>query len=46
VPKHGGAKRRVWRKVHLAIEASTLEVRAVEFTDGTAGDAPMLPGLL
>jgi len=44
--KHGGAKRRVWRKVHLAIDEATLEVRAVEFTDSTVGDAPMLPGLL
>ena len=44
--KHGGAKRRVWRKVHLAIDESTLEVRAVEVTDSRIGDAPMLPGLL
>ena len=44
--KHGGAKRRVWRKVHLAINEATLEVRAVEFTDSTVGDAPMQPGLL
>ena len=44
--KHGGAKRRVWRKVHLGIDEATLEVRAVEVTDSTVGDAPMLPGLL
>jgi transposase len=44
--KHGGAKRRVWRKVHLAIDEATLEVRAAEFTDSTVGDAPILPGLL
>ena len=44
--KHGGARRRVWRKVHLAIDESTLEVRAVEITDSRIGDAPMLPGLL
>lgn len=44
--KHGGAKRREWRKVHLAIDASTLEVRAVEFTDTRIGDTPMLAGLL
>ena len=44
--KHGGARRRVWRKVHLAIDEATLEVRAVEVTDSTVGDAPMLPGLL
>ena len=44
--KHGESKRRVWRKVHLAIDEATLKVRAVEFTDSTVGDAPMLPGLL
>ena len=44
--KHGGTGRRVWRMVHLAIDESTLEVRAVEFTDSSVGDAPMLPGLL
>ena len=44
--KHGGARRRVWRKVHLAIDEATLEVRAVEITGSGVGDAPMLPGLL
>ena len=44
--KHGGARRRVWRKVHLAVDAATLEVRAVEITRSGVGDAPMLPGLL
>jgi transposase len=44
--KHGGAKRREWRKVHLAIDEATMEIRAVEFTDSRIGDAPMLPGLL
>ena len=44
--KHGGAKRRVWRKVHLAVDEATLEVRAVEITGCGVGDAPMLPSLL
>ena len=44
--KHGGAKRRVWRKVHLAIDEATMEVRAVEITGSGIGDAPMLPSLL
>ena len=44
--KHGGAKRRVWRKVHLGIDAQTLEIRAVEVTSRDVGDAPMLPELL
>ena len=44
--KHGGAKRRIWRKVHLGIDEKTLEIRAVEFTSSDIGDAPMLPELL
>ncbi len=44
--KHGGAKRRVWRKVHLHIDDATMEVRAVEITGSGVGDAPMLPSLL
>jgi hypothetical protein len=27
--KHGGPKRRVWRKIHLGIDEHTLEVRAI-----------------
>src|SRR6056297_1371913 len=27
--KHGGAKRRVWRKIHLGIDEQTLEIRAI-----------------
>lgn len=44
--KHGADYRRQWRKVHLAIDAHTLEVRAIEVTDNSVGDAPMLPELL
>ncbi|NGM47970.1 IS5-like element ISPko3 family transposase, partial [Rhodobacter sp. SGA-6-6] len=44
--KHGGPKRRIWRKVHLGIDEKTLEIRAVEFTSSDVGDAPMLPELL
>ena len=44
--KHGGAKRRVWRKIHLGINEETLEVRAVEITGSHIGDAPVLPDLL
>lgn len=35
--KHGGVRRRVWRKVHLAVDESTLEVRAVEVTTSDVG---------
>lgn len=44
--KHGAEYRRQWRKVHLGIDAKTLEIRAIEVTDNSVGDAPMLPGLL
>ena len=32
--------------VHLGIDAQTLEIRAIEVTDNSVGDAPMLPELL
>jgi hypothetical protein len=44
--QHGGAKRRVWRKIHIGIDERTLEIRAAEFTTSDVGDAPMLPELL
>ena len=44
--KHGGSKRRLWRKIHIGIDEETLEVRAVEVTTSNIGDAPMLPELL
>lgn len=44
--KHGGPKRRIWRKIHIGIDEQTLEVRAVEITGSNIGDAPMLPEML
>lgn len=44
--KHGGPKRRVWRKIHLGIDEETLEIRAVEITGNHTGDAPGCPDLL
>ena len=44
--KHGPTKPRQWRKVHLGIDADTLEIRAIEITGSRVGDAPMLPELL
>jgi hypothetical protein len=44
--KHGGPKRRLWRKIHIGIDEETLEIRAVEMTTSSIGDAPMLPDLL
>jgi hypothetical protein len=34
------------RKVHLGINAQTLEIRAIEVTCNNVGDAPILPELL
>ena len=44
--KHGASRPRQWRKVHLGIDAETLEVRAIEITGSRIGDGPMLPELL
>ena len=41
--KHGPSKPRQWRKVHLGIDADTLEIRAIEITGSRVGEAPMLP---
>lgn len=44
--KHGASRPRQWCKVHLGIDAETLEVRAIEVTGSRVGDGPMLPKLL
>ena len=44
--KHGGSKRRIWRKIHIGIDEETLEIRAIEVTSSSIGDTPMLPDLL
>lgn len=43
--KHGASYRRQWRKVHLGIDAETLDIRAIEVTTNAIGDTPTLPGL-
>jgi IS5 family transposase len=44
--KHGPSRRRQWRKVHLAMDAATGDIRAVEFTSSHQGDSPVLSDLL
>ena len=44
--KHGASYRRQWRKVHLGIDAGTLDIWAIEVTTNAIGDAPTLPKLL
>lgn len=46
VKKHGADYRCQWRKLHLGIDAETLEIRAMEVTDNRTGDATMLPELM
>lgn len=46
IRKHGASRRRQWRKIHIGIDADTLEVRAVGMTSNRIGDAPVLPDLL
>lgn len=44
--KHGASYRRQWRKVHIGIDAETLDIRAIDVTTNATGDAPVLPDLL
>jgi hypothetical protein len=44
--KHGIQGRRQWRKVHLAMDTATSDIRAVEFTPSSDGDSPVLPELM
>ena len=44
--KHGATRRREWRKVHLAMDTATGDIRALEFTSSRQGDSPILPELL
>lgn len=44
--KHGAEHRRQWRKVHLGMDARTLVIRAIEVTENSVGDAPVLPEVL
>ncbi len=47
VKKHGtDGKRRVWRKLHLAVDTSTHEVVAAELSLSNVTDAEVLPNLL
>ena len=44
--KHGIRSRRRWRKLHLAVDADTQEIAAVELTPDDIGDISALPDLL
>lgn len=42
--KHGSQGRRQWRKVHLAMDLATSDIRTVEFTPSGDGDSLVLLG--
>ncbi|THJ29931.1 IS5 family transposase, partial [Lampropedia aestuarii] len=44
--KHGAERRRQWRKVHIGIDESNLQVRAIVVTTNDVGDSPVVPELL
>lgn len=44
--QHGKGKRRVWRKLHLAVDTETGEILAHTLTGSDHHDGPELPGLL
>ena len=46
VRKHGAEKRRVWRKLHLAVDPATHDVVAAEVSLENVHDAEVLPTLL
>lgn len=46
VRKHGKEKRRVWRKLHLAVDAATHAIIAAEVSLETVADNEVLPSLL
>ena len=46
VRSHGASKRRVWRKLHLAVDASTQEIVAVVSTGHDVGDSEVFEDLL
>jgi len=46
VRQHGVGKRRTWRKVHLAVDATTKDIIGIEVTTTAWGDSEILPSLL
>ncbi|CAD7490176.1 hypothetical protein KBAD11_09390 [Aeromonas dhakensis] len=46
VRKHGAEKRRVWHKLHLAVDPATHDIVAVEISLENVHDAEVLPTLL
>jgi len=41
--RHGGSKRRTWRRIHIGIDGESLDIRAAAFTTSDIGDARCCP---
>ena len=46
IGKHGSARRRTWRKLHLGVDETTKEIVAVNVTASNVHDSRRLPALL
>lgn len=46
VRQHGPGKRRLWRKLHLAVDANTRQILATSLTESAVADAEVFPKLL
>ncbi len=44
--KHGAEYRRQWRKLHIGIDAKTLQIRAIQLTTNNVSDSQVLGDLL
>ncbi|MEG2665382.1 MAG: IS5 family transposase [Hafnia sp.] len=44
--KHGSEYRRQWRKLHIGIDAHTMQIRAICVTSNNVSDAAVIPDLL
>ena len=44
--KHGVEGRRQWRKLHIGIDAQTMQLRAICVTSNNVSDAAVVPDLL
>ncbi len=44
--KHGPEYRRQWRKLHIGIDAKTLQIRAIQLTTNNVSDSQVLGDLL
>lgn len=44
--KHGSEYRRQWRKLHIGIDAQTMQIRAICVTSNNVSDAAVIPDLL